>query len=335
MPVRCLALLGSGLDGQLAIALLQRQGIEVIAATLNTVFTTQATAVRQAAERLKIPLVTILADAEYFQRVRHPRFGYARELAPCLDCRVHMLRAAKRLLEEHHANFLVTGDVVGQRMPGQSKRDLALVDFHAGVEGHVLRPLSAKLLEATEFEQRQDVDRQRLMGVQGRGRVEQHRLTRELGWGNPPAVTSGCLLADAAFAHRTQDLLQHAPTATEEHFALLRLGRHYRIDARTKAIVGRSGDENSELVEWYDRHGDAGDTLLAPHDFVGPTVLVLGANDESHLLFASKLLWKHRRVVAQSPEQVAIRRKTGCADEVVAMFAADLAALDERQIARL
>src|SRR5688500_16780807 len=151
MPrLRCIALLGPGLDGRLAIELVRRQGIEVIAATFSSPFTAYHDAVVGSASRLGVELIVLTAGNDYLERIRHPRFGYTRELAPCLDCKVLMLRAARDKLAEQEATFVVTGDAVGQRTPGQTKRDLALVDFHAEMEGRVLRPLSAKLLPRLE-----------------------------------------------------------------------------------------------------------------------------------------------------------------------------------------
>src|SRR5690606_3638812 len=133
-----------------------------------TPFTNYHTAVVASADRLQVPLVTLTVDAIYYERVKHPRFGYTREMAPCLHCKVAMLTAARAQLPQFDAPFLVTGDVVGQRLPGQAKRDLALVDFHAKTEGLVLRPLSGKLLPPTQAEEQGMIARKCLLDLQGR-----------------------------------------------------------------------------------------------------------------------------------------------------------------------
>lgn len=276
---RAIALLGPGLDGCLAIELVRRQGIEVIAATLATACTTYRDKIEAAAATLGVELITLAADEGYYYRVRHPRFGYTRERAPCLDCRVFMLEGARRAMAEHAASFVITGDVVGQRNPGQTKRDLALVDFHAGMEGLVLRPLSAQLLAPTQAENHGLVDRQQLLNLQGRDRKGQHALARAFGWTELPAVTSGCLLADAAYAKKLEALLAVRPHAAEAELALLALGRHERLDEACWIVLGRSASENGELAQWHARYGGALDAaLLMPKDFAGPTAIVVGAS---------------------------------------------------------
>lgn len=301
MATRCIALLGPGLDGQLAIALLQQQGIEVVAATLSSVFIKYLAAVEAAAARLQVPLVVLPTGEDYLQRVRHPRFGYTREMAPCLDCKVYMLRAAAELLTQHDAQFLVTGDVVGQRLPGQSKRDLALVDFHAQQEGRVLRPLSARLLPETEVEQAGVVDRGQLLALQGRARQAQLTLAKQWGWQELPAVTSGCLLADATYAARLRTLLIEQPVASEDDFILLRFGKRLSLREHLTLVLGRNQDENLTLAGL----ANSGTTLFQPQSFVGPVGLVTQPLTSDDIMSAMKLIWQHRK--RQSEEAATAR----------------------------
>ena len=275
MPsARGLALLGPGLDGQLAIELIRRQGSEVVAATFATPFTAYYEQVQAAAARRDVPLITLQSDADYLQRVAHPRFGYTREMAPCLDCKVAMLVAAREQMSTVGASFLITGDVVGQRLPGQSKRDFALVDFHAGVEDLVVRPLSALLLEPTAAERAGEVRRENLLSINGRSRQEQLALAKSWQWSEIPSVTSGCLLADAAYARKFRDTLEH-DAEWQEHVPFLAVGRQFRVGPGNRVILGRNAAENQQLAEWHAAH--ASDTfLLHPGNFVGPTALVVG-----------------------------------------------------------
>ena len=290
---RALALLGPGLDGQLAIELVRRQGCEVIAATLATPFTAYHQAVISSAERLGVELIIFDAGPGYFERIAHPRFGYTREMAPCLDCKVAMLTAARDKLAELGASFLITGDVVGQRMPGQSKRDLALVDFHARVEGKVLRPLSGQLLEPTWAEVEGCVLRAALLDIHGRSRQRQLALAQGWQWSNIPPVTSGCLLADAAYARKLRHALQRGKLEVEL-LPLLPIGRHFPLDEQGLAILGRNAEENARLHDWHVRH-DRETTLVEPLSFAGPTALVLGEPHEQELRTVEQLLLHYAR----------------------------------------
>lgn len=296
MPsVRGLALLGPGLDGQLAIELVRSQGCEVIAATFSTPFTAYYESVCAAAARLQIQLLTLPSGPDYLQRVAHPRFGYTREMAPCLDCKTAMLAAARAMMDECDASFLITGDVVGQRLPGQSKRDFALVDFHAGVEGMVLRPLSAKILEPTRVETTGVVQRDLLLDINGRSRQRQLALAKSWGWSELPAVTSGCLLADAAYARRFRNALEQAPD-WQAHLPLVVLGRHFRISAACRAILGRNADENQRLRDWHLQHKDA-TLLISPLSFVGPTAILSGPSGAAELAIeiAARLILQYAK----------------------------------------
>jgi tRNA-specific 2-thiouridylase len=286
--LRCIALLGPGLDGQLAIELLRRLGVDVIAATLSSPFTKYHDSVVASAARLNVPLIVLTTDEDYLQRVAHPRFGYTREMAPCLDCKVAMLSAAREKLTEHEASFLVTGDVLGQRLPGQSKRDFALVDFHAGVEGRVVRPLSGRMLPPVA-----GIDPAQLLNINGRGRQRQLALARSFGWSAAAAVTSGCLLADAAYARKLRDALQH-PGNDERVLPLLDMGRYFRLSEECVVIVGRNAAENEALRVWYERHA-AGAALLEPQNFVGPIAVVLGVASEAELSSAAQLVVHYGR----------------------------------------
>lgn len=323
MSARGLALLGPGLDGQIAIELMRRAGVEVIAATLATPFTSYHTAVVASAERLLVPLITLTVDASYYERVKHPRFGYTREMAPCLDCKVAMLTAAKSQLSVLDAQFLVTGDVVGQRLPGQSKRDLALVDFHAQTEGLVLRLLSGKLLPPTQAEEQGVIVRDQLLDLQGRSRQRQLALAAEWQWPAPPAMTSGCLLADAAYARKVRDAFAKGQD-DETSLRLLAIGRHFRLSPTVKAIVGRNADENAELQATFATLAPHGWVLLEPANFVGPTTLV-GAQHAELLRMAALLTIRYGRALEDNAWYEVRRRSDNSLTQTLRMQAEPIA----------
>lgn len=137
MSPRCLALLSGGLDSILAIRIMQEQGVVVEAATFKTIFTRDFDQAHNAAMTLGVPLTELShGDDDYLELIRHPKFESGprknrQAAAPCIDCRIYMLQNAKLLMSELRADFIVTGEVVGQSSTAQKKRDLKVILHHA------------------------------------------------------------------------------------------------------------------------------------------------------------------------------------------------------------
>ena len=62
------------------------------------------------------------------KKVKHPRFGYGRSMNPCLDCRIFMLKKAAAIMKEEQAQFIITGEVLGQRPMSQHCSVLDLIE---------------------------------------------------------------------------------------------------------------------------------------------------------------------------------------------------------------
>jgi tRNA-uridine 2-sulfurtransferase len=92
------------------------------------------------------------AGTEYLRVIRNPRYGYGKNLNPCVDCIIFMLKKAKKYAKQIGAKFLFTGEVLGQRPMSQHRGALNLIEREAGLEGKILRPLSAKLLPKTQVQ---------------------------------------------------------------------------------------------------------------------------------------------------------------------------------------
>lgn len=274
-----IGLLSGGLDSTLAARLILEQGIRVHAVNFVSPFCTctpkhagcsaVATAIRQLGN---IPLTTVALGDEYLEMVRHPKFGHGRNLNPCIDCRILKLRHAARLMREMGAAFLFTGEVLGQRPMSQHRRALEIIDRETGLEGLILRPLSAALLPPTEPEKQGLVDRSRLPSIRGRSRKPQLTLASEFSIRDFRCAGGGCLLTDTHFAARVRDLLAHEPAATVRDIPLLKIGRHFRLAGGIKVVVSRNKDEGDMLL----RLSRADDLKLIPHNFPGPTTLIRG-----------------------------------------------------------
>lgn len=293
-----LALFTGSLDSILAAKVVLQQGIAVTGICLQTPFTRGAEQARKAADGLGISLRVISAAESYLDLIRRPRFGYATALAPCLDCRIWMYQQATGVMVESGAAFLVTGDVIGQKPAGQRRQDFETVDHHAGLTGQVLRPLSARLLPMSQPEQQGAIARESLYSFQGQGRKELFALARELGVEKLAKGASGgeCLLTDAGYAGKVRDLIAIEPPAEAWEFALLRIGRHFRLTSSLKAIVGKNQAENEQLAASFRVAPGNQATLLKPHEWNGPSVLITGNCQEQDILSAAGLLGRFARL---------------------------------------
>jgi len=287
---KAIALLSGGLDSLLAIAAIRRQGIEVVALHYYTVFSVVERrrrvgqehgayqhVIRASADRLGVPLRIIDASREHLEVVLHPRYGYGAGVNPCLDCHLFMLRKARQYMAHVGADFVVTGEVLGQRPMSQYGNALRLLERESGLEGLLLRPLSAKLLSPSIPEEEGWVDRDKLYAFQGRSRKPQMRLAQQMGLSEYPQPAGGCLLTDENYARRFRDLVAHTDpdSLTPDDMALLAMGRHFRVSEQAKCIVGRDEAENRYLDEARGPRA-----RVEARDHLGPVTLVEGAPSE-------------------------------------------------------
>lgn len=296
MERKCVALISGGLDSSLAAKLMLDQGIEVSGLYLSMSWgCCQKEKAQQAAQQLGIPLMVLSVGDAYLDVIRKPKYGYGSGMNPCVDCRIYMFRIAKRYMETVGAEFVVTGEVVGQRPMSQRRTPLEIIEAESGLEGILLRPLSAKLLDATLPELLGVVDREKLLRFSGRGRQEQIDLAKETGIDSYSAPAGGCLLTDEHFAKKTRDLFAHEEKPTAKDMELMAIGRHFRLGPRTKVILGRNDFENLLL----EGHADQGYTCIRPK-FAGPAALVAGQCSNQTEAVAVSLILRHCKEDLQS-----------------------------------
>ena len=286
--VMAISLLSGGLDSILATELIRKQGIEVIAFNVETPFcipkkdgSNEAT---EAANQLKVPLKVVTAEKDYLQMLRNPKYGYGKNMNPCIDCKIFMIKKAKRYAKEIGADFLFTGEVLGERPKSQHGPALKFIEEEAGLKGKLLRPLSAKLLRETEAEKRGLVDRTKLCNIQGRSKKPQFHLAREFGINSFPAPAGGCLLTCEEYSKKLRDLFANKKRISIADVALLKVGRHFRL-GKNKIIVGRNESENKLLTDGRIR----GDFYFELPDVVGPTTILQGPKTMSAIEIAAKL----------------------------------------------
>lgn len=245
--------------------------------------------------------------SEFISVIRKPRFGYGSGINPCIDCRLFMLKKAKEYADKNKIELIVTGEVLGERPMSQHRSAMDIVEEESGLEGRLLRPLSAKLLEETEAEKRGDIDRNKLLGISGRSRKIQSELADKYKI-SYPTPGGGCLLCEEVFAARVRDLFKHNSKIREEDIELLKFGRHFR--SKGKIIVGRNKEENEKLeaigkkINWQ---------ILAPSVVMGPSVIYEDKEDKT---LASEILVAYcdaedgdEIVVLSGKEKIKVKKK--------------------------
>lgn len=307
---RALGLFSGGLDSILAAKVMQQQGIEVLAVNFTSPFfgcsptlDGEPVAARYAA-RYDIPFLSIPLGEAFLEMLRHPRHGYGSAMNPCIDCKIFMLRCARDLMAEHQADFVFTGEVVGQRPMSQRLDTLNLINRECGLGGLLLRPLSAKYLKTTIPESEGWVKREELPAIRGRGRKDQMRLAAELGVDEYPTPGGGCLLAEESYIPKVRDVLMHLQQPAVRDFHLLRTGRHFRLSDGCKLVVGRNSSDNEMILASI----GAGETTLRWADGGGPLVLLVGTADQAAVQLAGRILLRYTRAPKGEPGRLSVQK---------------------------
>jgi len=293
--MKAIALFSGGLDSTLAIKLILQQNIEVEAVHFSTPFCQRSRGsldpgpkLKELAERLGVALKVLNITDQILQIVKHPQHGYGKNINPCLDCHILMCKKAGEYMKPSGASFIITGEVLGQRPMSQHRSALKVVEKESGLEGLILRPLSAKLLAETLPEKEGWVDRQRLLGISGRSRKPQMAKAVEFKIGAYPSPAGGCLLTDPGFTRRMKDLMEYNELNLED-IKLLKLGRHFRLSKEAKLVVGRNEEENNELAALR----QAGDIYSYPVEDKGPIAVGRGEFSEQNSEDAAKIVARY------------------------------------------
>lgn len=270
MSCKGFSLMSGGLDSQLAVRVLQRAGAEVEGVCFVTPFFSPKAA-EQAAAALGIPLNVVDFTDDEIALIENPPHGFGGAMNPCIDCHATMIRRAGEMMLARGFDFVATGEVMGQRPMSQNKQSLGIVAKSSGLEGRLVRPLSALLLEPTLPETEGKLDRTQLLDLQGRGRERQIQLAAEFGIVNYPSPAGGCKLTEEGYGRKLKDLLEHEGLRTRRLVELLAVGRHFRLPDGTGLIVGRDRNDNAVL-----KAESARGTLIASEGLPGPTALLIG-----------------------------------------------------------
>lgn len=314
---KIVALLSGGLDSQLAVRMMQEQGFEVSAVAIKTPFCDFDCGrgcgfeIRERADDLGVSLKTVYLGDEYIRMLKNPKYGRGAGFNPCVDCRSMMFDAAKKHMEEIGAEFVISGEVLGQRPMSQHGRALRTIERESDLEGRILRPLSGGLLPPTDAEKSGLIRREDLGMIRGRTRRAQLEMAGQYGIEDPPNAGGGCLLTDPSFGLRAKDLFEHTETPTTNDIDLLKVGRQFRLDELSKLVVGRNHDENMVICSL----ALPGDILLEARDHVGPTSIIRGRVTEENLRLAAAVTLRYSDA-PRGREAVIVTSRDGKRSEV-------------------
>ncbi len=305
---KAVALISGGLDSMLAAKVIMEQGIDVHGVNFFTGFCVEGhtSAIRErhkikpkrnnalwCAEQLGIPLHIIDISNEYKDIVLNPKHGYGQHLNPCLDCKIFMVNqaSASAYAADHGFDFVVTGEVIGQRPKSQRREAMPVIARESGAGDRLLRPLCALNLEPTLPEREGWVDRARLFGFHGRDRKPQIELAKHFGFKDFAQPAGGCcFLTDKYYSARFADLLRARGKRDYEldDIMLLKVGRHMRPTDRFKLIIGRDQGENKYLLGYQKRFLNL---RMVSHE--GPLTLIDGAPNDQDIELAMRIVARY------------------------------------------
>ncbi len=290
MNRKAVSLLSGGLDSLLATKIIIDQDIEVLglhftSPLCNSIRDDAGERARLAGAELGIEVLIRDKGDEYLRVVKNPKHGYGKNMNPCIDCRIYMLGLTQKLMLDENASFIITGEVLGQRPMSQRRETIHQIERESGLEGLIIRPLSAHFFAPTLSEQEGIVAREKLLGISGRSRTTQYELVARYGLKHFSRPGGGCLLTDPIYARKLRGALRRNPDCSMEDVSLLRMGRHFTIDDTT-LVLGRNQEEN----EYLESHCRPPYSLLRPKGFKGPSGMIKGELDERTVTTAARII---------------------------------------------
>jgi tRNA U34 2-thiouridine synthase MnmA/TrmU len=321
---KAVALISGGLDSLLAVKVMQEQGIYVEGINFYTGFCVEGHthAIRKkdkqkpkrnnalwSAEQLGIKLHIIDIIEEYKDIVFNPRYGYGANLNPCLDCKIFMVKKARQWMEANGFDFIITGEVVGQRPKSQRKDTMPLVQKDSGINDLLLRPLCAKNLPPTIPETEGWVDREKLYDFSGRNRKPQIALAKKFGFEDFAQPAGGCcFLTDEKYSVKLSDLWKSRGEKTYEidDIMLLKVGRHIRPADHFKIIIAREEGE-AKYLQGYKKQYDSLNTT----SHSGPLALIDGNLTDEELKLAASIVARYSKGRTEPQVSLDFQTKSG------------------------
>ena len=309
--IKAVALYSGGLDSTLAVIAMQKQGIEVTAITFLNHFGCDISDKSSCskdpfAASVKFGFQVKLShlSSKFLDIVKNPKFGHGKNMNPCVDCRILMLKEAKEFMKMIGADFLITGEVLGQRPMSQRRDCFPVMDRESDVKGLVVRPLSGRLLTKTDPEERGLIKRDLMYNFNGRSRKPQIALAEEFGLTEYPAPAGGCLLTEPIYSYKLKDLLDHDKDPDYKDINFLKIGRHFRYSGDCKIVVGRDKDENDLILSLADQD----DYIVKVEKIGSPITIILGNADDEAITVAASLCARYSDAKKMPEVDVAVTK---------------------------
>jgi len=304
--MKAIALFSGGLDSMLAIKVIQEQGIEVIAVHFNIGFGStkdRREHLQKVADQVNAELVIADVREQYLKTVLFsPEYGYGSAFNPCIDCHGNMFKWAREYMEKLGASFVISGEVLNERPMSQRMDAMKKVETISGIEGLVLRPLSAKHMDITIPEERGWVKREALLDIQGRCRDPQFSLIKKYGIEYFESPGGGCLLTEENIAIKIKDYIDHDRFEVPD-IDVIKHGRHFRLPDGAKLVVGRHKEDN-EMLERIEN--DKYNTLRTPQGLPGPLSLLRTTASEADKALAARIILSYTKAKSDTSYTITI-----------------------------
>ena len=335
--IKAVSLISGGLDSLLSTKLMLQQGIYVEGINFFTGFCVEGHthAIRKqksdkpkrnnalwVAQQLGIKLHIIDVIEEYRDVLLNPKHGYGKNMNPCLDCKSFMVKKAKQWILENDFDFIITGEVIGQRPMSQRKDTMPIVQQQSGADDLLLRPLCAQHLPETLPEKNGWVDTDKLLGFSGRSRKPQMALAKEYGFEDYATPAGGCcFLTDKKYSDKLVDMWQARGSRDYQldDLMMLKVGRHIRPNSRFKMIIAREEGEVKFLEGYRNQYAN-----LYPTNCNGPLALIDGSPNQVDLQIAARILARYSQGREKKSVDIEIKLEVGVAQQLsVKPFSAD------------
>lgn len=299
---KAVALISGGLDSMLAVKVIQEQGVHVEGINFYTGFchSGHTSAIRNrksekplrndalwVAEQLGVKLHIIDIVEPYKEVLLNPKHGYGKNANPCLDCKIFMVQQAYQWMLEQGFDFIITGEVIGQRLKSQRKATMPIIAEQSGADDRLLRPLCAKLLPPTLPEREGWVNREALYDFRGRNRKPQLGLAASMAIEEFAQPAGGCcVLTDENYTRRLRDMWAHRNTRdyNMEDIILLKAGRHLRLMPHYKIIIARDEAESNFLTGYRKQF-----IHMQVREHRGPMILIEGQPTTDDLITCARI----------------------------------------------
>ncbi|MCM8804062.1 MAG: tRNA 4-thiouridine(8) synthase ThiI [Candidatus Omnitrophica bacterium] len=258
MKKKAIGLISGGLDSILALQIVKEQNFEIIGIFIKTPFLSNfgedtIKNLQKVSYEMDFKFLVIDIKEDYIEIVKNPEFGYGKNLNPCIDCHIYMLKEAKKIMEIENALFVFTGEVLDQRGKSQNLNALKIIEEKSSLKGRLLRPLTALNLPPTEVEKNGIIDRNLLLGIKGKDRKLQLYLAEKKNLKYYQTPSGGCLLTDPSFCNRLNDLFKNSENINLNDCYILQIGRHFRISPDTKLIITRDQIETKKIINFCNK----------------------------------------------------------------------------------